>query len=113
MAEEVKGELEVFSSLLLQEYIRLMTIATYITKDNNVSCVKFSVQQDIYDKIMDEDIKAPLIGLQLNFVNDVLEVSADNDLLSLYENKIMRDVSLTYFDKYATRYSRYIKYIGV
>lgn len=113
MAEEVKGELEVFSSLLLQEYIRLMTIATYITNENNISCVKFSVKQDVYNMIMEENLKAPLIGLKLKFMNDILEVEADEELLSLYENKIMRDVSLTYFDKYAKRYSKYITYVGI
>lgn len=113
MAEEVNGELEVFSPLLLQEYIRLMTIATYINNENKVNCVKFSVKQDVYDKIMEEELKAPLIGLKLNFGNDILEVSADNDLLSLYENKIMRDVSLNYFDRYAKRYDKYITYKGV
>ena len=55
-------ELEVFSSILLQEYIRLMTAADYVKHENNLSGAKFAVSEDNYKKMMEEPLQTALIS---------------------------------------------------
>lgn len=112
MSEEVKGVLEKFSPLLLQDYIRLMTAACYIKSENKTSGVRFKMLAEHYEKMRAEPLQAPLIGLTLDYdaAASVLTVTADEKFLALYENKIMNNVALQYFDVYGKRYENYISY---
>lgn len=103
--------LEVFSSILVQEYIRLMTAAYYIKHDRNVECVRFNMKKADYDHMMEEPLQAALIGLSIQFSDDILTVSADSDFLEHYENKIMEEVALLYWKNYGQRYVKYISII--
>ena len=109
--EAPKSELEVFSSILLQEYIRLMTAADYVRHENNLSGVKFAISEENYAKMMAEPLQTALIGLDLQFVDDVLTVVPSEDFLKQYENKIMKEVVLMFWDNYKNRYAKFIKII--
>lgn len=109
--EAPKEELEIFSSILLQEYVRLMTVAAYIKHENNLSGVKFAISKENYDKMMAEPLQTALIGLDLKFTADVLTVVPNNELLQQYENKIMKEVVQIYWDNYKNRYAKFIKII--
>jgi hypothetical protein len=110
MSEKVEGVLEMFSPVLLQEYIRLMTAAVYIKHENNCEYAEFVITPDNYHKIEAEPLKATLIGLDLAYdeTNGKLRVVPDAGFLKLYENKIMNGVALKYFDDYGVRYANYI-----
>ena len=104
-------ELEVFSSILLQEYIRLMTVADYAKHENNLSGAKFAINKENFDKMMAEPLQTAFIGLDLKFADDVLTVVPSEELLKQYENKIMKEVVLMFWDNYKNRYAKYIKII--
>ena len=110
MAEEVKGELEVFSALLLQNYIRIITAALYIKHENKLNGVSFKISKDNFAEMNATEIQAPLIGLniQYNPDNEMLTSVPNEDFLKLYENKIMRDVTLKFYDDYRERYVKFI-----
>ena len=114
MSEKVEGELKVFSSILLQDYIRLMTAAVYIqTADTPCGGVKFKISADTYEKMCAEPLKAPLIGLTLVYdaATEVLTGQADEAFIRQYDNKIMNSVALKYFEDYRHRYASYINYL--
>ena len=104
-------ELEVFSAILLQEYIRLMTVATYIQNDNNINGAKFSITGENYAKMLNEPLQSGLIGLNLQFENDILTVIPNPKVLQQYNNKILKEVVLTFLNNYKNRYAKYIKII--
>lgn len=100
-------ELEVFSSISLQEYIRLMTAAYYLQHQNQCNGAKFSMSAENYAKMMNEPLKMPLIGLSLIFDNDanVLTVTPTANFLHQYDNKIMADVVNQFYNNYKMRYA--------
>lgn len=104
-------KLKVFSPLLMLEYIRLMTAAQYVKDDNSHSGTKFSISEENYQKMMSEPLKTALIGLDYRFENNVLTVTASEDFLKQYENKIMREVATTFCNNYKNRYAEYISII--
>ena len=123
-------ELEVFSSILLQEYIRLMTAADYIKHENNLSGAKFAISDENYKKMMEdlsgakfaisdenykkmmeEPLQTALIGLNVQFAGEVLTAVPSEDFLKQYENKIMKEVVLMFWDNYKNRYAKFIKII--
>lgn len=104
-------ELEVFSSILLQEYIRLMTIADYVKHENNLSGAKFAINKENFDKMTAEPLQTAFIGLDLKFADDVLTAVPSEELLKQYENKIMKEVVLMFWDNYKNRYAKFIKII--
>lgn len=104
-------ELEVFSSILLQEYIRLMTAADYVKHENNLSGAKFAISDENYKKMMEEPLQTALIGLNVQFADEVLTAVPSEDFLKQYENKIMKEVVLTFWDNYKNRYAKFIKII--
>lgn len=100
-------ELEIFSSISLQEYIRLMTAAYYLQHQNQCECAKFIITAENYTKMMEEPLKMPLIGLTLHFDNSVnlLTVTPSDDFLHQYDNKIMADVVNQFYNNYKMRYA--------
>ena len=109
--EEPTEELKVFSSILLQEYIRLMTAADYAKHENNRKETKFKISEENYSKMMAEPLQTALIGLDLKFSNDTLTVIPSEDFLKQYENKIMKEVVQMFWNNYKNRYAGFIKII--
>lgn len=105
--EKPETELEVFSALSLLEYIRLMTAAHYINQGVDSGAARFTMLPDDFAKMEAEPLKAPLIGLSLNYKPDehILEVVADEEFLHLYENKIMNEVARVFAINYKNRYA--------
>ncbi len=105
--EKPETELEVFSPLSLQEYVRLMTAAHYIESGKDASAARFKISVENYEKMNAEPLKAALIGLSLayNPTEQILEVSADEDFKLAYENKIMNEVARVYAVNYRNRYA--------
>jgi len=108
--EEVKGQLEVFSAILLQQYIRLMTAAAYHRSEKTVNKTKFKIVPEVYHKLRDEPLQTSLLGLKLDYddTQQVLTAAADAEFLEEFDNNIMRDVALQYADLYKTRYAAFI-----
>ena len=104
-------KLEVFSEILLQEYIRLMTVAVYIQDENNITGVKFRINSENYNKLLEYPLQSGLIGLECEFKDDILTVIPQSSVLQQYNNKILKQVVLEYYDAYKTRYSDYINII--
>ncbi len=105
--EHPETELEVFSPLSIQEYIRLMTAAHYINLGSDSGAARFSIAPENFAKMDSEPLKAALIGLNLkyNAAEQVLEVTADEAFLHLYENKIMNEVARVFAVNYKNRYA--------
>ncbi|MBQ8482339.1 MAG: hypothetical protein IJ532_07390 [Alphaproteobacteria bacterium] len=104
-------ELEVFSSILLQEYIRLMTAANCFKHENDLSGAKFAISKENYDRMMDEPLQTALIGLDIKFADNVLIAVPCEEFLKQYENKIMKEVALMFWDNYKNRYAKFISII--
>ena len=107
--ETPKTDLKVFSALLMQEYIRIMTAAVCLKAKQ--SCrVRFNINQENYAKMMEDSLTMPLIGLDLTFdeENGILSVVPDDDFLLQYDNQIMASVAEQYYENYKMRYVAYI-----
>ena len=109
--EAPQNELEVFSAILIQEYIRLMTVADCIKHEGESKGAKFAINDENYKKIIQEPLQTALLGLELNYANGVLSVIPSQDLMKQYENKIMKEMALMYWDNYGKRYAKYITII--
>ena len=105
--EAPKTELEIFSSISLQEYIRLMTAAHYLQHQNQCESAKFTITAENYAKMMEEPLKMPLIGLILHYDDkaNLLTVIPSDDFLHQYDNKIMADVVNQFYNNYKMRYA--------
>ena len=112
--EEVKGQLEVFSAILLQQYIRLQTAAVCQCAEKICQEAKFKIAPDVYEKMVAEPLQTALLGLQLNYdtITQILTVVPDDEFLAEFTNNIMRDVALQYVDAYKNRYEKYITFVG-
>ena len=106
--------LEVFSSILLQEYIRTMTAAQYLKNDDNLANVKFKITAENYAKMMAEPLQVALLDLTLEYDStaEVLTVVPDQEFLEHYHNKIMSDVAQQFSEKYKDRYKNFITLIA-
>ena len=104
-------KLEVFSSILLQEYIRLMTAAEYVSHEGNIKSAKFAINEANYQKMAQEPLQTALIGLDIHFSDGVLTAIPSEDFLKQYENKIMKEVVQMYANNYKNRYAEFIKLI--
>ncbi len=109
--ESPKTELEIFSPLLIFEYIRLMSVAAFIKADGQVSEVKFKISTDDYERLMREPLQTALIGIDTHFENGVLTAIPNKKCLALYEHKVMKEGVLQYWDNYGKRYAKYISII--
>ena len=107
---ELDSELGVFSEILVQQYIRLMTAAVYHRSDKKIIGAKFKISSQNYIQMMQEPVKASLIGLDLQYdeANEILSVVPDAEFLEEFENNIMHDVALKFYDTYRQRYASYI-----
>lgn len=105
--EKPETELEIFSPILLQDYIRLMTAAHYIEKGAEAPAARFKISAENFTKMEAEPLKAALIGLTLTYLEkeQVLEVTADENFKHLYENKIMNEVARVFAVNYGKRYA--------
>ncbi|MBR1825658.1 MAG: hypothetical protein IJ770_03630 [Alphaproteobacteria bacterium] len=103
--------LEMFSPLLILEYIRLMSVASYIKHEGQANGVKFKISAADYERLMQEPLKTALIGIETSFANDVLTAVPSEKCLALYEHKVMRESVLQYWDNYGKRYENYIAVI--
>lgn len=108
--EQVKGQLEVFSAILLQQYIRLMTAAVYHRPENTHPKAEFRIASEIYAKLCEEPLQTSLLGLTLDYdaTTQILTATPDNEFIEEFTNNIMRDVALQYADIYKNRYSKFI-----
>lgn len=99
-------ELEVFSSLSLQEYIRLMTAAYYLQNEQKCDGAKFKISAENYAKMLEEPLQMPLIGLNLTYddKSETLTAVPTEDFLHQYDNKIMAEVIAQYHNNYKNRY---------
>ena len=99
-------ELEVFSSLSIQEYIRLMTAAYYLQNEKKCNGAMFKVSAENYAKMLEEPLQMPLIGLTLTFdaQKETLTAVPNEDFLNQYDNKIMAEVVSQYYNNYKNRY---------
>jgi len=113
MSEDNLSELEIFSAILLEEYIRLMTAAFYIQSEDKKGSVKFKITPDVYRQMREYEVQAPLIGLNLEYdeQSETLTVSGSETFIKTYENKIQAEVALKFANEYKTRYSNYISII--
>lgn len=109
--EVPKEELKIFSPILLQEYIRLLTAAAWLdAKDAGADFngAKFNVSEDTYQKIIQAPLQTTLIGLKLDFENGILTAVPDDFFKKQYENKIMAEVARTFRNNYLNRYKSFI-----
>ena len=105
--EKPETELEVFSPISMQEYVRLMTAAHYIEKGKDAGAARFKISAENYEKMDAEPLKAALIGLTLVYkpAEQILEVTADEAFNHAYENKIMNEVARVFAVNYRNRYA--------
>ena len=111
--EKVDGELEVFSSILMQEYIRLMTAAAYHQSEGRQSTFVFDIAPSDYEKMRAEPLQTALLGLTLEYdaANSRLNVTPEAEFIEQYQNAIMKDVAEKYFTNYAHRYDKFIRFV--
>lgn len=104
-------ELKVFSSILIQEYIRLMTAARCIENEDKPKVAKFAINAENYQKMKEEPLQTALIGLDIHFSDGILTAIPSDDFLKQYENKIMKEVVQMFAVNYKNRYAEFIKTI--
>ena len=109
--EAPKTVLEMFSPLLILEYIRLMSVAAYIKHEGALDGVRFKISADDYEKLMQEPLKTALIGIDISYADGKLTAIPSAKCLALYEHKVMRESVLQYWDNYGKRYENYISVI--
>lgn len=109
--ESPKTILEVFSPLLIFEYIRLMTVAAYIKHDDKIDAVKFKISAGDYERLMQEPLQTALIGIDTHYENGILTAVPSPKCLQYYEHKVMREGVLQYWDNYGKRYENYISIV--
>ena len=111
MTETELPETDLFSPILVEEYIRLMTAAHCIQAEDKTSPLQFLIKEEFYVQIQNNPIQAPLIGLTLSYDNktNILTVSPTEDFCKMYENKIQEEVALNYAKVNTKRYAKFIK----
>lgn len=106
--EAPETPLEVFSAVLIEEYVRLMTAADYLQHPEKSGGTKFKISSQIFEKLHQEELHYPLIGLKIDYTDDVLTAVPDDEFLAAYDNKIMKEVVLLYAENYKNRYKNFI-----
>lgn len=111
--EKPDKPLELLVPIILMEYIRLITAANCLLTENAENETLFKISPDVYEKIMSEPLKSPLIGIIMNYnaADGILKAKADEGLNRIYANKIMREVALQYKENYGKRYTGFISEI--
>lgn len=107
--------LEEFYPILIENYIRFETAVRLIRSKEAGSgeavVAKFKIAPEYYNRIINNEISAPLIGLNLSYdeASSILMVEPTPYFLNLYENKIMCDVALKQSEDCKVRYSKFIE----
>lgn len=103
--------LEAFSPLLLENHIRMLTIANCIIAENKDEKTTFSIAEDDFKKMTDNELQSPLIGINLQYDEKTQKLSAniEQSLYDAYANKLMREVALLYKENYFHRYDKFIR----
>ena len=97
---EVNPVLDEFFPILIENFIRFETASA-----------KFKIAPEYYNRIINNEITAPLIGLKLSYdeASSILTVEPTPYFTELYENKIMSDVALKQSEESRGRYSKFIE----
>ena len=113
MTEDILPETDVFSPILIKEYIRLITAAECIKNAHNKVTVKFKITPDVYQKLQASPIQAPLIGLITEYSEQqgILSITAEEEFIKSYENKIQEEVALNFAQRNIKRYSKFISLV--
>lgn len=101
-------KLQIFSSILLQEYIRLMTVAVCLQNPNKDKVVTFKMSENNYQKMLQEPLQSALLGLDVSWNNGIVSVIPEDKTLAQYSNKVMKESLLLYCNNYKDRYSDFI-----
>ena len=103
--------LEAFSPLLLENHIRMLTIANCIIAENKDEKTSFSITKDDFKKMMENEPQSPLIGINLQYDEKTQKLSTgiEQSLYDAYANKLMREVALLYKENYFHRYDKFIR----
>lgn len=109
MAETDKT-LEVFSAILIEQYIRLMTAAVYHRSEKQIIGADFKISPENYTQMLQDASQTSLLGLELTYdeKQNILHATPDAEFLEEFENNIMRDFALKYYDENMNRYKNYI-----
>lgn len=108
--EKPSTVIDAFYPILLMDYIKQMTLANCIlTQDENHQST-FKINKDVYERLMQYELKTPLIGISLEYDENsgILTAQADSKTNAAYNSKIMREVVLQYKESYANRYTNLI-----
>ena len=110
MTENELPETDLFSPILIEEYIRLMTAAHCIQAKGKKLPLQFLIREEFYVQIQNNPIHAPLIGLTLSYDNktNILTVTATEEFCKTYENKIQEEVAINYAKVNTKRYAKFI-----
>lgn len=109
--------LEEFFPILIENYIRFETAKRYVQiRDEGPEApltTKFKIAKEYYEKMINFDVTAPLIGLELSYdeASSILSVEPTDYFKELYENKIMSDVAFKQSNESVGRYSNFIEVI--
>lgn len=110
--------MEDFSPLLIQNYIRFETAYNLVSNEDAGNtdfekAVKFKITKDFYQKMINFEVQAPLIGLDLSYdeSSEILTATPLEYFTTEYQNKIMRDVAGKQHTECLTRYSKFIQKI--
>lgn len=106
--ESPATELEMFSPLLILQYIRLMSVAKYYKTEGQSKSTKFKISAKDYERLMQEPLQTALIGIETHFENGILTATPSEKCLARYEHKVMKESVLQYMDCYGKRYANYI-----
>ena len=111
LMEKPADLLEAFSPLLLENHIRMLTIANCIIVENKDEKTTFSITEDDFKKMTDNELQSPLIGINLQYDEKTQKLSAniEQSLYDAYANKLMREVALLYKENYFHRYDKFIR----
>ena len=103
--------LEAFSPLLVENHIRMLTIANCIIAENKDEKTIFSITNDDYKKMTEYAQQSPLIGINLQYDEKTQKLSTniEQSIYDAYANKLMREVALLYKENYFHRYDKFIR----
>ena len=112
---EVNPVLDEVFPILIENFIRCETASLYVRSREAGAEVppaaKFKIAPEYYNRIVNNEITAPLIGLNLSYdeASSILTVEPTPYFTELYENKIMSDVALKQSEESRGRYSKFIE----
>lgn len=111
--EAPQEQLQVFSAILLHQYIRLMVAATYFQSGGKQKICRFAINATNYEQMRNEPLQTALLNLDLNYdtKTEILSVTPNDEFIEQYSNAIMEDVSEKFFTNYGHRYDKFIQFL--